>query len=125
VLIAPVAEGEGILDELATPEAVASLAQTGIADYGGNLVGVEFIRQFAEMKPLREVIKADCPVLLVHGEYDPIVPAQQSALYEQALTAAKRQVRRVVVAGADHTFNKHLWETRVLDEVVDCINDTL
>ena len=56
VLLAPVAEGEGILDELSTPDAVSSLAETGITDHEGNLVGVAFIRQFAEMKPLREVV---------------------------------------------------------------------
>ena len=64
VLLAPVAEGEGILDELSTPEAVSSLAETGITDHDGNLVGVAFIRQFAEMKPLREVVKCQCPVLI-------------------------------------------------------------
>ncbi len=125
VLLAPVAEGEGILDELATPEAVASLAQTGIADHGGNLVGVEFIRQFADMQPLREVVKADCPILVLHGENDPIVPAEHSDQYERVLTGAKRRVKKVIVPGADHTFNKHLWETRVLDEAVDWLNDTL
>ncbi len=67
VLLAPVAEGEGILDELSTPEAVSSLAETGITDHDGNLVGVAFIRQFAEMRPLREVVKSACPVLIVHG----------------------------------------------------------
>ena len=56
VLWAPVAEGEGILDDLSTPDAVSALAQTGITDYGGNLVGVAFVRQFAEMKPIREVV---------------------------------------------------------------------
>src|SRR5271154_567915 len=40
VLLAPVAEGEGILDELSTPEAVSSLAETGITDHDGNLIGV-------------------------------------------------------------------------------------
>ena len=74
VLWAPVAEGAGILDGLSTPESVASLAQTGIADYEGNLVGVQFIRQFAEMKPLREVVKSKCPTLIVHGSADETVP---------------------------------------------------
>ena len=105
VLLAPVAEGAGILDELTTPEAVASLVQTGITDYGGNLVGVEFIRQFAEMKPLREVTRAACPVLVMHGEKDDIVPSYHSDLYERALHSHIRIVKKVIVSQADLTFN--------------------
>ncbi len=125
VLIAPVAEGAGILDELATPDAVSSLAQTGLTDYFGNLVGVQFIRQFADMKPLREVIKTRCPVLLVHGEKDETVPADHSDLYERALQSSKRVVKKIIVPDADHTFNRHLWEKRVITETVDWIGETL
>jgi pimeloyl-ACP methyl ester carboxylesterase len=46
VLWAPVAEGAGILDDLSTPDAVSSLAETGLTDHGGNLVGVAFVRAF-------------------------------------------------------------------------------
>jgi dipeptidyl aminopeptidase/acylaminoacyl peptidase len=125
VLLAPVAEGAGILDELSTPESVSSLAQTGITDYGGNLVGVSFIRQFADMKPLREITKAKCPVLLVHGEADTVVPPHHSELYERALHAGKRMVKKVIIPGADHTFNRCLWEQRLLTETVDWIGETL
>ena len=124
-LISPVADGSGILDELATPEAVASLAQTGITDYFGNLVGVQFIRQFADMKPLREVAKCKCPVLLVHGENDETVPVEQSSLYERALQGNKRLIKKVIIPGADHMFSRHLWEQRVLAETVNWIGDTL
>jgi dipeptidyl aminopeptidase/acylaminoacyl peptidase len=125
VLLAPVAEGSGILDELSTPESVASLAQTGITDYGSNLVGVQFIRQFAEMKPLREVVKATCPVLLVHGEADTVVPSEHSDMYERALHSGKRMVKKVIIPGADHTFNRHLWEQRLITDTVDWIGETL
>jgi len=125
VLWAPVAEGAGILDELSTPEAVASLAQTGIADYEGNLVGVQFIRQFAEMKPLREIVKSRCPVLIVHGSGDETVPVQHADMYERALRASKRLIKKVIIERADHTFTKHIWETRVIDETLDWLAETL
>lgn len=125
VLLAPVAEGEGILDELSTPEAVSSLAETGITDHDGNLIGVAFIRQFAEMRPLREVVKSNCPVLIVHGSKDQTVPAQHGDMYERALQAHKRVVKKVIIAGADHTFNKHIWENRVITETVDWLGETM
>jgi len=125
VLISPVADGTGILDELTTPEAVVSLAQTGIVDYFGNRVGVQFIRQFADMKPLQEAVKCQCPVLLIHGSKDETVPLEHTEMYERALQGAKRTVKKVVVAGADHMFNRHLWEQRVLTETADWIVNTL
>lgn len=125
VLWAPVAEGAGILDGLSTPEAVASLAQTGITDYEGNLVGVQFIRQFAEMKPVREVVKSKCPVLIVHGSADETVPAQHSDMYERALRSPKRLVKKVIVPGAGHVFARHIWERRVIDETLDWLAETL
>jgi len=125
VLIAPVAEGAGILDELSTPEAVSSLAETGITDHEGNLVGMTFIRQFAEMKPLREVVKCPCPVLLVHGGRDETVPVHHTDLYERTLQAHKRVVKKVIIYGSDHTFNRHVWESRVITETVDWLGETM
>ena len=124
-LFAPVADGGGILDEFSTPDAVASLAQTGITEHWGNLVGVEFIRQFAEMKPLREITKSKCPVLLVHGSADETVPVEHTELYERALQPSKRLVKKVIVAGADHTFSKLIWEQRLIKATVDWLSETL
>ena len=125
VLLSPVAEGGGILDELATPEAVASLAQTGITDYFGNLVGVQFIRQFADMKPVRDLARWRGPVLLLHGDKDETVPVEHSEMYERALRAPKRIFKKIILPGADHTFTRHVWEQRILNETVDWIGDTL
>ena len=125
VLWAPVAEGAKVLDGLSTPEAVASLAQTGIMDYGANLVGMQFIRQFAEMKPLREVAKAKCPALIVHGSEDETVPLQHSDLYERALQSPKRKVKKIVIDGADHVFSRSLWEQRLIAESVNWLGETL
>jgi hypothetical protein len=124
-LWAPVAEGAGILDELSTPEAVAALAQTGITDHDGNLVSVTFIRQFAEMKPLREIVKTRCPVLLVHGTKDVTVPDQHTEMYEKTLLQHKRIVKKILVPGADHGFNKHVWEQRAIAETVDWLLETV
>lgn len=124
-LWAPVAEGAGILDDLSTPDAVASLAETGIADHEGHLVGMAFIRQFAEMRPVREVVKSRCPVLIVHGSRDETVPTHHSDMYERALRSHKRIVKKVIIKGADHTFNKHVWETRVISETLDWLGETL
>jgi pimeloyl-ACP methyl ester carboxylesterase len=125
VLFAPVAEGAGILDDLSTPDAVSSLAETGITDHEGNLVGVTFVRQFADMRPLREVVKSNCPALIIHGSKDETVPVHHADMYERALRAPDRVVKKVIISGADHTFNRHVWEHRVITETVDWLGETL
>lgn len=125
VLWAPVAEGAGILDNLSTPEAVSSLAQTGLTDHEGHLVSIGFVRQFAEMKPLREVVKSSCPVLIVHGAKDETVPPHHADLYERVLFSPRRAVKKIIISGADHTFNKHVWEKRLLTETVAWLTATL
>jgi dipeptidyl aminopeptidase/acylaminoacyl peptidase len=124
-LWAPVAEGEAILNQLSTPDAVTSLAQTGVTDYEGYMVGMPFIRQFAEAKPLRDVVKAKCPVLIAHGEKDQTVPVQHATLYEEALQSPKRQVRKLIIPGADHAFSRHAWETRLILETITWLAETL
>ena len=124
-LWAPVADGGDILDEFSTPAAVASLVQTGITEHWGNLVGVEFIRQFAEMKPVREVAKSKSPVLIIHGADDQTVPVAHADLYERALQTGKRPVKKVIIAGADHTFSKLVWEQRLISETVEWVLGTV
>ena len=77
------------------------------------------------MKPLREVVKANCPVLIIHGSKDETVPVHHSDLYERALRAPDRVVKKVIIHGADHTFNRHVWEQRVITETVDWLGETL
>jgi dipeptidyl aminopeptidase/acylaminoacyl peptidase len=125
VLWSAVAEGTGILDELSTPESVASLAQSGLADYEGNLVGLPFVRQFAEMKPLREIAKSKCPVLIIHGSRDERVPVQHAHLYEQAALKPGRLVRKYIIEGADHSFNHSKWETPLVEATVDWFSEML
>jgi dipeptidyl aminopeptidase/acylaminoacyl peptidase len=77
------------------------------------------------MKPLREVVKCQCPVLLIHGSKDQTVPAHHTDLYEHALQTHKRVVKKVIIPSADHTFNKHIWESRVITETVDWFGETM
>jgi dipeptidyl aminopeptidase/acylaminoacyl peptidase len=54
-----------------------------------------------------------------------VVPSEHSDMYERALRSGKRMVKKVIIPGADHTFNRHLWEQRLLTDTVDWIGETL
>ncbi|MDV6329881.1 S9 family peptidase [Asticcacaulis sp. 201] len=60
---------------------------------------------YNDISPARQADKAYCPILLVHGTDDTVVPISQSRKMESALKAAGKPVEFVTYKGQDH------WET--------------
>jgi dienelactone hydrolase len=58
-----------------------------------------------DVSPAKQASKAYCPLLLIHGTDDTVVPIDQSRRMEQALKAAGKPVEFVTYKGQDH------WET--------------
>jgi dipeptidyl aminopeptidase/acylaminoacyl peptidase len=62
-------------------------------------------KAYDDVSPYRQAAKASCPVLLIHGADDTVVPMDQSRRMERALRAAGKEVQLVTYPGQDH------WET--------------
>ena len=62
-------------------------------------------KQYDDISPARQAAKASCPILLIHGTDDTVVPIDQSRRMEKALKAAGKEVEFVTYKGQDH------WET--------------
>jgi dienelactone hydrolase len=60
---------------------------------------------YDEISPARQADKAYCPILLIHGTDDTVVPIDQSRRMESALKKAGKPVEFVTYKGQDH------WET--------------
>lgn len=60
---------------------------------------------FNEISPLRQASRAYCPILLIHGKDDTVVPFLQSDEMNKALKAAGKTVEFIPFEGQDH------WET--------------
>lgn len=58
-----------------------------------------------DIAPVRQAGKATCPVLLIHGTDDTVVPISQSQHMQSALQAAGKTVNLITYNGQDH------WET--------------
>ncbi|PXA77160.1 hypothetical protein DMC25_23470 [Caulobacter sp. D4A] len=69
------------------------------------------------VSPARQVSKATPPVLLVWGDQDTTVAPAQSERMRDALTAAGRPVRSVVLEGDDHYLSTSATRTKMLEEV--------
>ncbi|WP_443748284.1 alpha/beta hydrolase family protein [Asticcacaulis solisilvae] len=67
--------------------------------------------QFGDQKtwddasPAKQAARAYCPILLIHGTDDTVVPIDQSRRMEKALKAAGKDVEFITYKGQDH------WET--------------
>ncbi len=62
-------------------------------------------KSYDDISPAKQAVRASCPVLLIHGTDDTVVPIDQSKRMEKALTAAGKTVQFVTYKGQDH------WET--------------
>lgn len=117
VMIAPAGNLREFVFRLAQQAGLTS--QTGLSmevetfDWGGFLVGRAFamdlfgIETFERAKPFRK------DVLLVHGTHDATVPCAVSEQFRTMAYGGRAKVHWI--AGADHTFSSHAWETEVID----------
>lgn len=62
-------------------------------------------KTYDEISPAKQAARAYCPILLIHGSDDTVVPIDQSKRMEKALKAAGKPVEFVTYKGQDH------WET--------------
>ncbi len=62
-------------------------------------------KTYDDISPAKQAAKAYCPVLLIHGTDDTVVPIDQSRRMEKALKAAGKDVEFITYKGQDH------WET--------------
>jgi dipeptidyl aminopeptidase/acylaminoacyl peptidase len=60
---------------------------------------------YDDISPAKQASKASCPILLIHGEDDTVVPIDQSQRMNSALKAAGKPVEFITYKGQDH------WET--------------
>ncbi|MGI6566795.1 MAG: alpha/beta fold hydrolase [Firmicutes bacterium] len=96
--------------------------EQGYADIGGNVLNYSFYEDARKQDPLKLAAGFKGPALIVHGDADPTVPVEHADLYYEAVGGEKE---KFIVAGADHTFNRHEWEKAVIDKTADWFRSRL
>jgi len=96
----------------------ASMVSLGRRHYPYLPVGLLLRDRFASR---RRIARVSCPVLILAGERDAIVPLRESKrLYD----AAPEPKRLVVIPGADHNDEALLIGERLIAETLDFVADT-
>lgn len=84
-------------------------------DHGGNLVGVEFVKDLKSIDVFERAKHFFKDVLLIHGIQDDVVPYEVSNRYQQECYGSKATIH--FIDGANHTFDKFAWELEVIDTI--------
>ena len=82
--------------------------------YNASLVGTRTEALYAERSPITHVTLITAPLLILHGDADPVVGIDQSRAIAEQLTALGRDVELVIYEGEGHGWRKP--ETRI-DEI--------
>jgi dipeptidyl aminopeptidase/acylaminoacyl peptidase len=91
--------------------------------YLEKMLGVKTIGDpvLAQVSPYRLAARADAPILLIHGDKDVAVPIEQSQIMAEALTAAHKPVRMVVLKDEDHRLSRSDTRQQMLEAAVGFI----
>lgn len=97
------------------------------------LFGKAFFEELASIRPLEEISRAACPVLIVNGSGDTTLSPLRSREYWDVLKMHPTFCEQkhgipselFVLEGADHSFASCKWERKVMDKVGDWFEKTL
>lgn len=87
--------------------------QQGDIDIGGLWLNHDFFKDLSSWNTYETIKEYKGPVLILHGVGDQVVPPATAEKYQEALSG---RANLIYVEEADHTYNRHDWEERVLSE---------
>jgi alpha-beta hydrolase superfamily lysophospholipase len=83
-----------------TPSALARAHTTGVLSLGNTAIGLGLIREFETVKPAEILRDLSVPVLMIHGDEDPVAPFHVA----RGIARASSNVTFARVGGAKHYF---------------------
>lgn len=86
-------------------------------------IGKKFWREIETVDVKNYLKKVECPILILHGNKDTVVPLKQS---EDAMKIIKSNVKELeVISGAEHGFYEPLYEKEVINFTLGWFNKWL
>jgi alpha/beta superfamily hydrolase len=99
-----------------------AIKRQGKVDIGGFMRGKAYFESLKQIDPLREIVKYEGPVLIIHGSEDEVVsPVNSDLIYD----TIKGRRRLIVIDDADHSFSSAHWEKQVIEETRIWFEQTL
>jgi uncharacterized protein len=116
VTIAAPVHPERFTSRLLTPAQVEEWRKTGHTFYHGQRINVSLLHDLGNLNVPAAAQKISCPVLVLHGDRDDVVPVDEAHELFGSLRGSKKLS---IVRGADHRFSDPALMDRALREAVE------
>ena len=114
-LAAP-AHPERIIDTLLSQDQVEDWRQQGFVTYHGRRINSHFLDDVRKIDIPKAAIEIFCPSLIIHGDSDDTVPAEDAHEIHTLIPGPKRLS---IIEGADHRFSDPRHLSRAVEESFD------
>jgi uncharacterized protein len=107
---------ERVLSRLSTPAELQQWRQRGFTLYHGQRINVSLLNDLEKMNVPDAIKKINCPVLILHGDRDDVVPVEEAHELHHHLSGMRKLS---ILDGADHRISDPSLMKRALIEAVD------
>lgn len=87
--------------------------------FGEALADKSFVEDYKQYDPLANIKSATCPVLVIHGEKDDVIPKEDAELLYKSSPSSKGLF---IVPGAGHRFMEIEQKQKALDRIIQFLN---
>ena len=107
---------ERLPQRLLPGQEIAAWRQRGYGIYNGRRLNTTLFDDFETLDMPKQVEAINCPVLILHGDQDEIVPVEEAQELHDRLPGPKRIT---ILAGADHRLSNPLDMDRAINEALE------
>ncbi|MEX0802169.1 MAG: alpha/beta fold hydrolase [Candidatus Binatia bacterium] len=116
VTIAAPVHPEAFPRRILTPEQLQQWRDQGFTFYNGQRLNVALLEDIERINVCASARKIVCPVLVIHGDADEVVPVEEAHELHACLSSVKKLS---ILKGIDHRLSNPVIMQRALNEVVD------
>jgi alpha-beta hydrolase superfamily lysophospholipase len=107
-------------DRILTAAQLREWRERGFIFYNGQRLNVSLLQDLESIDVPVCAAKVTCPVLILHGEADNIVPVEEAYELHDCLTSSKRLT---ILQGTDHRLSNPAMLGRALGEALDWLTE--
>ncbi|HEY7217986.1 MAG TPA: alpha/beta fold hydrolase [Candidatus Binatia bacterium] len=103
-----------------TPEQIQQWREQGFTIYRGQRLNVALLNDVEHINMSASARKINCPVLILHGDADEVVPIEEAYELHQYLTNSKRLV---IFEGSDHRLSNPVVLRQAIIQALDWLTE--
>jgi uncharacterized protein len=116
VTVAAPVHPERFTSRLLTPEQIQQWRERRHTFYHGQRINVSLLHDLEQINVPEAVKRISCPVLILHGDMDDVVPVEEAHELHEYITGEKTLS---ILNGADHRFSDMLHMHRAISEAIE------